>query len=135
MFFLVSCASPVATVKKESGRSFVVNDRSYSEVWDAAILTVSSVASIRSQDKFLGEVRGVMQGDTWDWSTDNAVVVFIESPLNPALMRLGVPPQNDSRRFTVTVVGKESLTYKLIYGQDFEDSLIATMKAYLDLYD
>jgi len=119
MFFLISCASS-ASVNKESGRSFIVNDRSYSEDWNAAILTVSSVGAIESENKFLGEVRGLRGASAWSWG--DAIAVFID------------PPQNDARRFTVTVVS-EHIMQTQISGQDFKGSMIATMKAHLKLYD
>jgi hypothetical protein len=111
------CATS-SSVRPSDGQSFRIQDKSYSEVWNAAVLTVSSIGAIESQYRHLGEVRGHRGASIWSWG--EAVAVFIS------------PPNEDSRNFVVTVVS-EHIVQTQLTGQDFESTMIATMKAHLDI--
>ena len=115
---VAACASS-SSLRHSDGRSFRVQSRSYSQVWNAAILTVASVGAIESQSRRYGEVRGHRGASAWSWG--EAIAVFID------------PPSNAARDFTVTVVSEHIMQTQLS-GQDFESTMIATMKAHLDLY-
>ena len=114
---LSACATS-SSISKSDGKSFQVHDRSYGDVWNAAILTVASVGAIESQDRYRGEVRGHKGASAWSWG--DAVGVFIE------------PSEESARNFTVTVVS-EHVAQGQITGQDFKDTMIEVMKAQLDL--
>jgi len=115
---VAACASS-SSLRSSDGRSFQVQDRSYSQVWNAAILTVASVGAIESENRRYGEVRGHRGASAFSWG--DAVAVFID------------PPSETAGNFTVTVVSEHILQVQ-ISGQDFESTMIATMKAHLDLY-
>jgi hypothetical protein len=59
------------------GITFKVTDRSYEQVWSAAVLTVTSLGSIKSMDRDKGEIRGFRQGNG-AWDCGNALGVFID---------------------------------------------------------
>ena len=114
---VAACASS-SSIRSSDGQYFLVHDRSYSQVWNAAILTVASIGAIESENRQLGEVRGHRGASVWSWG--EAVAVFID------------PPTEDTRDFRVTVVSEHIMQTQLT-GQDFESTMIATMKAHLDL--
>ena len=113
-----ACASS-SSLRSSDGRSFHVQNRSYSQVWNAAVLTVASVGAIESENRRNGEVRGHRGASGFSWG--DAVAVFID------------PPSETAGDFTVTVVSEHILQVQ-ISGQDFESTMIATMKAHLDLF-
>ncbi len=115
---VTACASS-SSITPSDGRSFRVKDRSYSQVWKAAILTVASEGAIESQNRHRGEVRGQKGASYFSWG--EALAVFID------------PPSETVRNFTVTVVSVHASRGQLT-GQDFESTMVATMKAHLDLY-
>ena len=65
-----------------------------------------------------GEVRGHRGATAWSWG--EAIGVFID------------PADEDARNFTVTAVS-EHIAQGQITGQDFTYSMIATLKAHLDM--
>ncbi len=115
---VAACASS-SSLRPNDGRSFRVQNRSYSQVWNAAILTVASVGAIESQSRVDGKVRGHRGASAFSWG--EAVAVFID------------PSSEAFRDFTVTLVSEHILQGQ-ISGQDFKSTMIATMKARLDLY-
>ncbi|SRR5260370_30138154 len=114
---LAGCASS-GTLRPQQGLSFRVADHSYSEVWNAAVLTVASVGAIESENRARGEVRGFRGASAFSWG--DAVAVFID------------PPDPTARNFMVTVASEHALIGQLS-GQDFTLTMVATMKAHLDL--
>ena len=118
LILIVSGCASSSSISPRDGTSFQVRDRSYAEVWKAAILTVSSVGAIESQNRSRGEVRGHRGATAWSWG--EAIGVFID------------PADEDARNFTVTAVS-EHIAQGQITGQDFTYSMIATLKAHLDM--
>lgn len=119
LVLVVSACASSSSIRPSDGRAFRVQNRSYSQVWNAAILTIASVGAIESQSRRYGEVRGHRGASAWSWG--EAIAVFI------------VPPSEAARDFTVTVVS-EHIMQTQISGQDFGSTMISTMKAHLDLY-
>lgn len=117
VLLLTACVSS-QSIAPEDGISFPVKDRSYKQVFNAAILTVASVGEITSQDRPSGQIRGLRGASAFSWG--DAVAVFIS------------PSAESAREFTVTVVS-EHVDQVQLTGQDFKSTMIATMKAHLDL--
>lgn len=105
------------TIQPDDGRSFQVTDRSYSEVWNAGILTVGSVGEISAMNRSIGEIRGFRGAGAW--TSGNALGVFIS------------PPSDKARDFAVSVVGIKTARGQ-ITGSDYTDTMIAMMKARLE---
>lgn len=114
---LMGCVSS-HSITAADGTSFQVKDRAYKDVYNAAILTVASIGEITAQNRQKGEVRG-LKGVT-EFSAGEALGVFIN------------PPKESVRNFTVTVVSKHVVTTQLT-GTDFTSTMIAAMKARLDM--
>ncbi|MBK8209207.1 MAG: hypothetical protein IPK78_03855 [Rhodospirillales bacterium] len=99
------------------GTTFKVRDRSYEQVWSAAVRTVSSLGSIETKNRDNGEIRGFRAGSgTWDCG--NALGVFID-------------PHSDGRReFAVAVVGTQ-FDFLQLTGTDLTMQMKSTMLAFL----
>jgi hypothetical protein len=115
--FAYGCASS-QSIKPEDGTSFVITDRSYAEVWNAAKQSVDSLGAIVSLNREKGEIRGRHGISAFSWG--EAIGVFI----NPADER--------SREFKVSVVS-EHVVQGNIFGPDFKKTIIAKMRAQLFL--
>ena len=114
---LASCSSS-AGLSRRNGVSFRVADRAYSQVWNAGVLTIASIGAIESEDRSRGEVRGLRGASAFSWG--DAVAIFID------------PPDPNARNFVVTVASQHVFTPQ-VSGQDFRLTMIASMKAHLDL--
>jgi hypothetical protein len=111
------CASP-QSVKPEQGATFVIDNRSYSDVWNAALQAVVSVADIKSMDKAKGEIRALRSPTNWRGA--EVIAVFI-APTNEA-----------SPHFTVSVVSEHALRTQLL-GRGFKDTIISQMEKQLEI--
>ena len=105
------------TIRPNEGQSFEVVDRSYSEVWNAGVLTVGAIGEITSTNRAAGEIRGFKGASVWSWG--NALGVFIN------------PPSDDARNFRVSVVGIKTVRGQLA-GSDYTGTMMAMMQAHLD---
>lgn len=112
---LSSCSSP-STIQPGDGKSFIVTDRSYSEVWEASVLTIGSIGAIESYDRERGEIRGFSPIAGFSWG--NSIGVFI------------YPPIENSRNFTVSVVGVRSNQVQ-ITGTDYTRTMEVMLKSKL----
>jgi len=99
------------------GTTFRVTDRSYEQVWSAAVFTVNSLGSIKSMARDKGEIRGFRQGNG-AWDCGNALGVFID------------PHSDSARTFYVAVVGIQCDALQLT-GTDYTTSMKSTMLARL----
>jgi hypothetical protein len=111
------CVSP-QSVGPEQGETFTIEDRSYTEVWNAAVQAVASVADIKSMDKAKGEVRGLRSPSTWRGA--EAIAVFIS------------PTDDASRHFQVSVVSEHVLKTELA-GKDFKETIMGLMREQLGM--
>ena len=83
---LIACASGPQTL---AGNSFVIEDHSYDEVWNAAITAVSGHLTITSRSKPRGEIHAEKRVTTTSWGE---------------LVALSITPSDpQATRFTVTV--------------------------------
>ena len=114
---LMGCVSS-HSITAADGTSFQVKDRAYKDVYNAAILTVASVGEITAQNRKKGEVRGLKGVTGFSWG--EAIAVFIS------------PPNESARNFTVTVVSEHVMQTQLT-GTNFGPSMIAAVKARLNL--
>jgi hypothetical protein len=111
------CVSP-QSVGPEQGETFTIEDRSYTEVWNAAVQAVASVADIKSMDKAKGEVRGLRSPSTWRGA--EAIAVFIS------------PTDDASWHFQVSVVSEHVLKTELA-GKDFKETIMGLMREQLGM--
>ena len=111
-----ACASS-GNITPMDGTTFKVTDRSYEQVWSAAVLTVTSLGSIKSMNRDKGEIRGFREGNgAWDFG--NALGVFID------------PNSDGARSFAVAVVGTQCDLLQLT-GTDYTMRMKSTMLAHL----
>jgi len=114
---LVACVT-ASSIDSKNGKSFSVHNRSYSEVWNAAIKTITSIGAIDSHDRNHGEVRGFKEASAFSWG--EAIAIFIE------------PANENVKNFTVTVVSEHTLQGQ-VTGRNYEETMITAMKAYLNI--
>jgi hypothetical protein len=114
---IYGCVNP-QSVGPEQGETFTIEDRSYTEVWNAAVQAVASVADIKTMDKARGEVRALRSPSTWRGA--EAIAVFIS------------PTNDTSRSFQVSVVSEHVLKTELA-GKDFKDTIMGLMRAQLGM--
>lgn len=114
---LPSCAT-VDSLQPGSGRKFLVQGKSYDEIWKAAVRSMSRNLTIVESDKTRGLIRSEARAGIATWG--EVVGVFI-SPPNP-----GAPT------YTVEV---ESLKRSMVQitGQDWETAIITSIQAELDM--
>jgi len=111
------CVSP-ESIGPEQGATFIIDDRNYTEVWNAALQAVASVADIKSMDKAKGEVRALRSPTNWRGA--EAIAVFI------------LPTDEASRHFKVSVVSEHVLKTELV-GKNFKGTIIGLMRAQLGM--
>ena len=112
---LVACAT-TGGIQKGSGSTFEVLDRSYDDVWRAAVTVCTRTIVIEVSDKGTGTIKGHVRAGMTTWG--EVVGVFIT--------------QHGGNRHTVEVVSNKRSKMQ-ITGQNWEPSIIAGIKAELDM--
>ncbi len=114
---LPSCAT-VDSLQPGSGRKFLVQGKSYDEIWKASVRSMSRNLTIVESDKAHGLIRSEARAGIATWG--EVVGVFI-SPARP-----GAPV------YTVEV---ESLKRSMVQvtGQDWETAIVTSIQAELDM--
>ena len=111
------CVSP-QSLSPEQGATIVIDNRSYNDVWNAAVQAVASVADIKSMDKANGEIRGLRSPTTWRGA--EAIAIFIS------------PTDEASPHFRVSVVSEHVLKTQLL-GKHFKDRITAQIQNQLGI--
>lgn len=114
---LPSCAT-VDSLQPGSGRKFLVQGKTYDDIWKAAVRSMSRNLTIVESDKTRGLIRSEARAGIATWG--EVVGVFI-SPARP-----GAPV------YTVEV---ESLKRSMVQitGQDWETAIVTSIQAELDM--
>ena len=112
---LVAC-STTGGIQKGSGSTFEVLDRSYDDVWHAAVTVCTRTITIEVSDKQTGTVKGHVRAGMATWG--EVVGVFIT--------------QHGGNKHTVEVVSNKRSKMQ-ITGQDWQPTIIAGIKAELNL--
>lgn len=118
MGFMLSGCATIGSLRPGSGSTFEVENRTYDQVWKAAVTAVSRSLTIVESDKNSGIIKAEKRAGGTTWG--EVVGVFIQ------------PADANSKRFTVEVTSKKR--YQLqITGQNWERTIIEGMKAELNL--
>jgi hypothetical protein len=112
---LVACATS-SDLQKGSGSTFEVLDRSYDDVWQAAVTVCTRIIIIEVSDKDTGTIKGHTSGGAF--SSGEVVGVFIT--------------RHGGNKYSVDVVSKKRVTTQ-IAGQNWEQTIIAGIKAELNI--
>ncbi len=110
---LIACADGPRT---PPGNSFVIDGRSYDQVWNAAIMAVSGHFTVMSRSKSLGEIHGEKRVSTTTWGELVAVSI--------------TPSDPQARRFTITVDSRKR-SQAQITGRDSAQAIRTSMEAAL----
>ncbi len=114
----VSGCSTVDNLGPGRGSSFSVNDRDYNEIWKAAVKVVGRSLTIVDSDKGSGRIRSEARAGLATWG--EVIGVFIS------------PTRSGERLYTVEVLSLKRSQMQ-ITGQNWEPTIIAGIKAELDL--
>jgi hypothetical protein len=110
---LIACASGPQT---PAGNSFVIEDHSYDEVWNAAITAVSRNLTVTSRSKLRGEIHAEWRVSTTKWGE---------------LVALSITPSDPrATRFTVTVDSRKQAEFQMT-ARDSIRAIRASMEAAL----
>jgi hypothetical protein len=116
---LAGCAT-IADVYPGEGRSFHVHDKTYDQVWMAAVTVAGRNLTIVDREKEAGVIRA--EKGIGPWTSGQVVGVFIS------------PPSEESALYTVEVVSKERYKFQ-IGAKNWEQTIIEGMKAELATSD
>jgi hypothetical protein len=114
--FVVTACATVDSLKRGSGRVFVVRGRDYPTVWRAANTVVSRQLAIVSVNKATGEIRAEKAAGLATWG--EVIGIWI------------TPPDPQAAEFTVEVLSLKRVRTQLT-GQDWENTIVQGMKAEL----
>lgn len=114
---LLGCAT-IGGLRSGGGSTFKVENRTYDQVWKAAVMVVSRSLVIVQSDKKAGVIKAEKGVGVATWG--EVVGVFIQ------------PADVNSKRFIVEVTSKKRSRLQ-ITGQNWERTIIEGMKAELDL--
>ena len=114
---LLGCAT-MGSLRPGSGSSFEIHDRTYDEIWKAAVTVVTRSLTIVESDKASGTIKAEARAGITTWG--EVVGVFI------------TPPRKDERKYTIEVLSLKRYQIQ-ITGQKWEPSVIAGVKAELNL--
>lgn len=103
-------------ITPDDGVTFMVENKTYDQIWSAGILTVAARGSIQHVDKEAGEIRGFESASAH--SNGNALGVFI------------YPPDPNATTFRVSTVGVKFSKVQ-ITGTDFSETMRFQMQAHL----
>ena len=115
---LLSGCATIGSLRPGDGTSFEITNKSYDQVWKAAITVVGRSLTIVESDKQTGVIKAEKGAGLATWG--EVVGVFIK------------PANTDSKRFTVVVESKKRVLFQ-ITGQNWERTIIEGIKAELDL--
>ena len=102
----------------EKGHKFTIGDKTYDEIWKAAIKAVTKNLTIVESDKGLGIIKAEKGASLFTWG--EVAGVFI------------TPPNVKSSRYQVEVVS-EKRSKGQITGQDWTLNIVEGIKAELDI--
>ena len=112
---IAGCAT-ISSLRPGGGSTASIDNRSYSEVWHAAITVVSRNLTIVETDEAAGVIKAEKRVGVATWG--EVVGVFI-TPADPS-----------ARRFTVEVVSQKRLQGQ-VTGQNWEPTIVEGIKAEL----
>lgn len=115
---LLSGCNTISSVNANSGVGFQVRDRNYSEVWNAAVKTVSSQLTIVEANPDQGLIKAEKGVGLTTWGE---VVVIAIAPQTP-----------EASEYTVRVNSLKRSALQ-ITGQDWTNTMIEGIKANLGL--
>lgn len=109
------CAT-IDSVRPGAGAKFNITNRKYSEVWNAAIRTVTRSLTIVQQNKSIGVIKAEKGAGLSTWG--EVVGVFIK-------------PASDSNEYSIEVVSEKRSRHQ-ITGQNWEQTIVSGIKAELE---
>jgi hypothetical protein len=112
------CATVESIQPGAGGSTFEVRGKTYDQVWKAAVVAVSRSLTIVDSDKASGRIRAEKGAGMATWG--EVAGVFIR------------PAAQDAAAYTVEVQSLKRYTIQ-ITGQDWRATIIANIKAELDL--
>ena len=115
---LVAGCATIGSLQPGSGSTFEVYDKSYDEIWRAAVTVVTRSLTIVEYNKDAGTIKAEARAGL---ATCGEVVgVFIK------------PARKGEKKYTVEVLSLKRLRTQ-ITGQNWEQTIIAGMKTELDI--
>jgi len=111
------CAT-IDSLKPGSGTDFTVSERSYQDIWNAAIVAATSGLAIVESDKSSGAIKAESKAGFSTWG--EVVGIFIS------------PQTENSAQYSVEVQSLKRARGQLT-GQDWERTIIERMKAELKI--
>lgn len=119
-FINLGCAT-IGSLKPgtEKGYKFIIEDKTYDEIWKAAIKAVTRSLTIVESNKELGIIKAEKGAGLFTWG--EVAGVFI------------APPNIKSSRYQVEVVSEKRAKGQ-ITGQDWTLNIVEGIKAELDIH-
>jgi uncharacterized protein YceK len=116
--FTASGCATIGSLQPGGGSKFVVQNKTYAEVWKAAITVVTRSLTIVEIDKEKGIIKSEKGAGLSTWG--EVVGVFI------------TPPNTNSNTYAVEVLSQKRSRVQ-ITGQDWEKTIVEGMKAELNI--
>jgi len=114
---VVGCAT-VGSLRPGSGSTFEIYDRTYEEIWKAAVKVIGRSLTIVESNKKSGVIKAEARAGLATWG--EVIGVFI------------APARKGEKRYIVEVISLKRARYQ-ITGQNWEPAIIAGIKAELDM--
>ena len=115
---LAGCATIGSLRPGSGGSTFEIYDRNYDVIWKAAVRVASRSLTIVESNKDAGTIKAEARAGMTTWG--EVVGIFI------------VPAGKGEKKYTVEVLSLKRSRAQLT-GQDWEPTIIAGMKAELDM--
>ena len=117
VFFIHGCAT-IGSINPGSGSTFTVKEKSYEEIWESAVRTMTNDLSLAKSNKDTGIIKSKASVGVASWGA--VVGLFIK------------PPKKNQDEYIVEVVSKKRMQTQ-ITGPNWEKRIITNMKAELSI--